>query len=203
MVLSNRSRCMILTMVGNFDHLLPTLRLICGVLGMKSVANPGYLCCRVEKWFTRGRYSIKSRSYGRWNCSGEREEMDSRLEHLWPFYLRSLFRLSWVEVWFFSLFFLLKFFLRRWPILHNDRAIGREHNLNRPFEMDRLTVEILGFVVRGIVWWRWISILGVSNWHARHFEASKQWVRKGERSVDDKYLPWTDSPFETAQNNSR
>ena len=37
MVLSSRSRCMILTMVGQFDHLLPTLRLICGVLGRKSI----------------------------------------------------------------------------------------------------------------------------------------------------------------------
>ena len=41
MVLSSRSRCMILTMVGNFDHLLPTLRLICGVSGKKSVAYHG------------------------------------------------------------------------------------------------------------------------------------------------------------------
>jgi len=37
MVLSSRSRCMVLTMVGQFDHLLPTLRLICGVLGRKSI----------------------------------------------------------------------------------------------------------------------------------------------------------------------
>ena len=32
---------------------------------------------------------------------------------------------------------------------------------------------------------------------------AKQWVRKGERSVDDKYLPQTNSPFGKAQNNSR
>ena len=37
MVLPNHSRCMILTMVGNFDHLLPTLRQICGLLGRKSL----------------------------------------------------------------------------------------------------------------------------------------------------------------------
>jgi len=35
--------------------------------------------------------------------------------------------------------------------------------LDRPFEMDRLIVEIFGFVVRGIVWRRWISIPGVGN----------------------------------------
>ena len=35
--------------------------------------------------------------------------------------------------------------------------------LDRPFEMDMLIVEILGFVVRGIVWRRWISIPGVGN----------------------------------------
>ena len=33
-------------------------------------------------------------------------------------------------------------------MLHVDRFIGREHCLDRPFEMDKLTVEILGFVVR-------------------------------------------------------
>ena len=48
-------------------------------------------------------------------------------------------------------FFLLQFFLRRRPTLHNDRVFGREHCLDRPFEMDRVTVEILDFVVRGIV----------------------------------------------------
>ena len=48
-----------------FDHLLPTLMLICGVLGRKSVAYLGYLCCRAEEWFARGWYLIKSRSYGR------------------------------------------------------------------------------------------------------------------------------------------
>ena len=149
MVLSNRSRCKILTMVGNFDHLHPTLRLISRVLGMKSVAYLGYLCCRAEEWFARGRYSIKSRSYRRWKCSGEREEMDSRLEHLWSFYLSSLFRLSWVEVWVLSPFSFSFFaslpivFLKgRWPILHEDKVVGREHFLDRPFEMDRLTVEI-------------------------------------------------------------
>ena len=90
MVLSNRSWCMILTMVGNFDHLHHTLRLISRVLGMKSVAYLGYLCCRDEEWFARGQYSIKSRSYGRRKCSGEREEMDSHLENFWSFYLSPL-----------------------------------------------------------------------------------------------------------------
>ena len=35
--------------------------------------------------------------------------------------------------------------------------------LDGPFEMDRFNVEILGFVVRGIVWRRWISIPGIGN----------------------------------------
>jgi len=108
-------------------------------------------------------------------CSGEREEMDSHLENFWSFYLSSLFQLFWVEAWVLSLFFIASapIFLRRWPTLHNDRVFGREHCLDRPFEVDRLTVEILGFVVRGIVWRRWISIPGVGNWYVRHFEASK------------------------------
>ena len=75
--------------------------------------------------------------------------------------------------------------------------------MDRPFEMDRFPVEILGFVVRGIVWRRWISIPGVGNWHARHFEASKTMGTQRRRSVDDKYLPRTNSPFGKAQNNSR
>ena len=58
-------KVLILTMVGNFDHLLSTLRLICGVLGRKSVAYLGYLCCRAKEWFIRGMYSIKFWSYGR------------------------------------------------------------------------------------------------------------------------------------------
>ena len=41
-------------MVKKFDHLLPTLRLICGVLGRRRVAYLGYLCCRAEEWFARG-----------------------------------------------------------------------------------------------------------------------------------------------------
>ena len=45
------------------------------------------------------------------------------------------------------------FFKEDDPHFHNDRVFfGREHCLDRPFEMDRFTVEILGFVVSGIVW---------------------------------------------------
>ena len=174
MVLSNRSWCMILTMVGNFDHLHHTLRLISGVLGMKSVAYLGYLCCRDEEWFARGQYSIKSRSYGRRKCSGEREEMDSRLEHLWSFYLSSLFRLSWVEVWVLSPFsfsfflcFFGYFFKEDDPYSMRLELLEGSIFLDRPFEMDRLIGEIFGFAVRGIVWQRWISIPGIGNWHAR------------------------------------
>ena len=65
-----------------------------------------------------------------------------------------------------SLFFFIAsapVFFKKMTILHEDRVIGREHCLDRPFEMDRFTVEIFGFVVRRIVWRRWISILGVGN----------------------------------------
>jgi hypothetical protein len=65
LVLSNRTRCIVLTMVWIFYHLVPTLRLICGVMGRKSVEHLGYLYCRTEEWFAWGCYSIKSRSYGR------------------------------------------------------------------------------------------------------------------------------------------
>ena len=70
-----------------------------------------------------------------------------------------------MEVWVFSL---SVFFIAPAPIF-----FGKEDDpysmriellegsiaLDRPFEMDMLIVEILGFVVRGIVWRRWISIL--------------------------------------------
>ena len=161
MVLSSRSRCMVLTMVGQFDHLLPTLRLICGVLGRKSIPWLPVLPSRrvVRKRLVLDQIPILWKV----KCSRERDKMDSHLENIWSFYLSSLFQLSWVEVWVLSPFFffiylflsfiatLSRFFLRRWPILHEDRVIGWEHCLDRPFEMDRLTVEILGFVVRGIV----------------------------------------------------
>ena len=86
-------------------------------------------------------------------CSGEREEMDSHLEIFWFFIWAPYFNsLEWWYGSCLSLFFkllLLQFFLRRRPILHEDRFIGTEHCLDRPFEMDRLTVEILGFCCDG------------------------------------------------------
>ena len=157
-------------MVGQFDHLLPTLRLICGVLGRKSIPWLPVLPSRrvVHKRLVLNQIP----TLWKVKCLGEREEMDSHLENfglfIWAPYLNSL-------EWRYGscLFFASVFFKGRWPILHEDRVIGREHCLDRPFVMDRLAVEILGFVVRGIVWRRWISIPGVGNWHARHFEASK------------------------------
>ena len=75
--------------------------------------------------------------------------------------------------------------------------------MDRPFEMDRFIVEILGFVVR--------ELSGEGGYQYPEqvidmpdiLRLAKQWVRKGERSVEDKYLPRTDSPFGKAQNNSR
>jgi hypothetical protein len=44
MVLSNRSRCIVLTMVENFDHLLPSSKAdMWSFIGRKSVAYIGYL----------------------------------------------------------------------------------------------------------------------------------------------------------------
>ena len=152
MVLSNRSRCMILTMVGNFDHLPPILRLICGVLGRKIIP---WLPVLPSQRVVRQRLVLDQIPIlWKVKCSGEREEMDSHLENFWSFLFDLLILtllsggMGLVSLCFFSLL-LLQFFLRRWPILH--RVFGREHCLDRPFEMDRLTVEILGFVVKGIV----------------------------------------------------
>ena len=183
MVLSSRSRCMVLTMVGQFDHLLPTLRLICGVLGRKSI--PWLPVLPSQKVVRKRLVLDQIPIFWKVKCSEEREEMDSHLEIFWSFYLSSLFQLSWVEVWVLSPFSFSFFaslpivFLKgRWPILHEDKVVGMEHFLDRPFEMDRLTVGIFCFVVREIVWQRWISILGVGNWHARHLRLLKQWYAK-------------------------
>ena len=61
--------------------------------------------------------------------------------------------------------------------------------MDRPFEMDRFTVEILGFVVKelsGEGGYQYpeqvIDMLDI-------LRLAKEWVCKGKRSVDDKYLP--------------
>jgi len=170
MVLSSHLRCMVLTMVGQFDHLLPTLRLICGVLGRKSIPWLPVLTSRraVHKRLVLDQIQILWKV----KCSGEGGN-GLTLREFWSFEpLISTLLSGGMDLVFFFHYF-CSVFLRRWPTLHNDRVFGREHCLDRPFEMDRFTVEILGFVVRGIVWRRWISIPGVGNWQARHFEASK------------------------------
>ena len=102
------SRCMFLTMVRQFDHLLPTLRLICGVLGRESVAYLGYLFCRAKEWFARG---------GTWSNSDLIEsqmfrgegEMDSHFwKHFWVILLNLLFELFLLRIMgtFFFFFFL-------------------------------------------------------------------------------------------------
>ena len=149
MVLSIRSWCIILTMVGNFDHLLPTLRLICGVLGKKSIP---WLSVLLSRRVVRRRLVLEQIPIlWKVKCSGEREEMDSHLENfglfIWAPYFNSL---EWRYGSCLSFFFIASapVFFRRWPTLHEFRVTGREHCLDRPFEMDRFTVEILDFVVR-------------------------------------------------------
>ena len=60
-------------MVGNFDHILPTLRLICGVLGRKSIPWLPVLPSRrvVRKRLVLDQIPILWKV----KCSGEREEM--------------------------------------------------------------------------------------------------------------------------------
>ena len=69
--------------------------------------------------------------------------------------------------------------------------------------MDRLTVEILGFVVRELSGEGGYQYLKLVIDMPDILRLAKQWVCKGERSVDDKYLPRTNLPFGKAQNNSR
>ena len=134
--------------------------------------------------------------------ASEREEMDSHFENIWSFYLSSYFN-SFEWRYGSCLFFYSVFFKEDDPysmrIQLLEGSISWIDHLRWIGSVSRFWV----FVVRGIVRRRWISIPGVGHWHARHFEASRQWVCKGERSVDDKYLPRTDSPFGKAQNNSR
>ena len=74
---------MILTMVGNFDHLLPTLRLICGVLGRKSIPWLPVLPSRrvVRKRLVLDQIPIL------WKVKflAEREEMDLHIENFLSF----------------------------------------------------------------------------------------------------------------------
>ena len=85
MVLSSCSRCMILTMVRNFDHLLPILRLICGVLGRKIIP---WLPVLPSQRVVRQRLVLDQIPI-LWKVkySGEREEMDSHLENIWSFFI--------------------------------------------------------------------------------------------------------------------
>ena len=80
MVLTSRPRCMILTMVGNFDHLLPTLRLICGVLGRKIIP---WLPVLPSQRVVRQRLVLDQIPIlWKVKCSGDWEEMDSHLENI-------------------------------------------------------------------------------------------------------------------------
>ena len=63
----------------------------------------------------------------------------------------------------FFLCFFVYFFKEDDPYSMRLELLEGSIFLDRPFEMDRLIVEIFGFVVRGIVWRRWISIPRVGN----------------------------------------
>ena len=108
MVLSSCSRCMILTMVRNFDHLLPILRLICGVLGRKIIP---WLPVLPSQRVVRQRLVLDQIPI-LWKVkySGEREEMDSHLENFWSFYLSSFFFNSLERRYGSYLLFLFLFF---------------------------------------------------------------------------------------------
>ena len=63
------------------------------------------------------------------------------------------------------------------------------HDMKTFCGMAGYTAEILGVGLRG----EWClakldANIGVDDWQTRHFEASKQWVREGERPVDGKFL---------------
>ena len=70
---------MVLTMIGQFDHLLPTLGLICGVFGRKSIPWLPVLLSRrvVRKRLVLDQIPILWKV----KCLGEREEIDSHLEN--------------------------------------------------------------------------------------------------------------------------
>ena len=102
---------------------------------------------------------------------------------------------------FFFLLFLL-FFLKKinWQWWSHTPLFADGGFSLRPYEVDRYTVEILGWCQVGMFGKRWGSISGVGDWPPNK-KASKKWVRKGERPVDDKYLLKRTSQFDRAQSN--
>ena len=118
MVLSNHSRCMILTWGRSFRPSFPYFyNWYVEFVGRESVAYLGYLYCRAEWWSEKDWNLTKFRSYGIARDGG-------RWTHAWEgnlvFYLNSLFATLWESGIFFShfqLFFLennLLFLLLKW-----------------------------------------------------------------------------------------
>ena len=79
-------------MVGNFDHILPTLRLISRVLGRKSIPWLPVLPSRrvVRKRLVLDQIPILWKV----KCSGEREEMDSHLENFFGLFILAPYFIS-------------------------------------------------------------------------------------------------------------
>jgi hypothetical protein len=70
----SRSRCIVLTMIGNWPSSSCFQGWYVEFIGRKSIAYLGYLCCRAKDWFTRDWYLIKSWSYGRYDVHGRGRE---------------------------------------------------------------------------------------------------------------------------------
>jgi hypothetical protein len=88
-------------------------------------------------------------------CSRERDEMDSHLE-----YFRSMNSLFCKKILKGGMGLCLLSLL---SYLRADRILEwRFHWIDHSW-MDGIIVEILGFVVSGIVWRRWMSLSGVGN----------------------------------------
>ena len=134
------------------DHLLPNLRLISRVMGRKSMTYLDYLCCRAEEFFTRARYLIKFRSYGITNVQGRGRNGLTLLETFVGHFIELLF---WTifskDHWhFFSLLFFKK--ITPMSFLNLVFSEGAFEEFFILFEVDRHTVEILGWSCGGTVW---------------------------------------------------
>ena len=124
----------------------------------------------------------------RMKCPWERKKIDSHLERNFVSYLNSIFCNSFRRVGLLLLSF-SSFFREDNP--HSLLLIRFEFFGvcdEKTFRgMTGYTAKVLGFWFRRNYVWRGWMLPRVDSWRTRHFEASKQWVHEGERSVDGKF----------------
>ena len=126
------------------------------------------------------RYLIKFRSYGITNVQGRGRNGLTLRKCIWVILLNSSFALFLLTImgtcsfFFFSLSFLKKITSCPSWIQHFFLSEGAFEEILTLSEVDRHTVEILGWVVVELSGWKWTTIPGVGNCLTRHFEASNE-----------------------------